>query len=154
MLAGCHHDLGNLAMAREWLEKGLGVFPHDPELLFRAGVIYRDAGDFGATEQSYLTLLSNRDVGHIDSLDVTMTGYKAHHNLALLYQDMGRLPEAERAWRAALTDHPRFTPSWMGLAELCLAQGRWGDVRSIAETVADWDERASAELLRRIPQGE
>jgi hypothetical protein len=64
------------------------------------------------------------------------------------------VPEAEREWRAALADHPRFTPSWLGLAELYIAQGRWGDVRSVAETVAGWDGHTGAELLRRIPRGE
>ena len=54
----------------------------------------------------------------IDSLDVTMTGYKAHHNLALIYQDMNRLQEAEQQRPAAVADNKRFVQSWLGRRDL------------------------------------
>jgi glycosyltransferase involved in cell wall biosynthesis/tetratricopeptide (TPR) repeat protein len=118
MLAGCYLAKGEVAQAVSQIEKGLALFPHDPELLFRAGIIYREAGNLATAERAYVTLLANREVGHIDSLDVTMTGFKAHHNLALIYRDMGRLHEAEARFRAALTDNPEFLPSRLGLNEV------------------------------------
>ena len=124
MLAGCDLDQGNGPGAREWAERGLALFPSDPELLFRAGIIYREVGDLAAAEASYVKLLTAREVGHIDSLDVSMTGFKAHHNLALIYQDQEKWAEAEVQWRAAIEKEPGFEPSRLGLAELYRHQGR------------------------------
>ena len=131
MLAGCDLDQGRPAGAREWIEKGLGLFPQDPELLFRAGIVYREVGDLSAAEASYVRLLTEREVGHIDSLDVSMTGFKAHHNLALIYQDQGKWEQAEAQWRAAVEKEPGFVPSRQGLAELYLRQGRTADAESV-----------------------
>lgn len=123
MLAGCRLAQGDVPGAVAWVEKGLRLFPRDPELLFRAGVVFREAGDLAAAERSYLTLLTARESGHIDSLDVSITGFKAHHNLALVYQDLGRWEDAEAQWRAAVEQEPGFVPSWVGLGKLALRRG-------------------------------
>ena len=148
MLANCHLEEGNLPRAKARLEEGLALTPYDPELLFRAGIIYRELGDFAAAERSYLTLLTRREVGHIDSLDVSMTGFKAQHNLALIYQDMGRYAEAEAQWRAALAQHPTFVPSWMGLGDLYLRQRRFDDMQAVASELAKFAPE-QATLLRK-----
>ena len=90
MLASCHLEQGNLAKARERIEQGLALFSRDPELLFRSGIIYRECGEFDRAIQNYRTLLTSRETGHIDSLDVSMAGFKAHHNLALIFMERGR----------------------------------------------------------------
>ncbi len=122
-LAGARLEQGEVAAAKQWVEQGLALYPHDPELLFRAGVILREAGELPAAEQAYLRLLTAREAGHIDSLDVTMTGFKAHHNLALVYRDMDRLDRAEAHFREAVRDRPNFAPSWHGLREILARQG-------------------------------
>ncbi|MCW3058182.1 MAG: hypothetical protein JWQ02_3 [Capsulimonas sp.] len=114
MLAGCALEQRELLGAKRWIEMGLNLFPKDPELLFRAGIVYKETGDLSKAESSYLKLLNEREVGHIDSIDTTMTGFKAHHNLALVYQDMGRLEEALRQFEAALVKEPGFEPSAIG----------------------------------------
>ena len=101
MLAGCELETGNLTGAKERIEQGLKLFPKDPELLFRSGIIYHECGDLQTAEQSYLKLLTDREVGHIDSIDVSMTSWKAHHNLGVIYKDLGRHEEADRHWRIA-----------------------------------------------------
>lgn len=150
MLAGCGMGRRDLAAARDWMEKGLALFPRDPELLFRAGILYRDLGDLAAAERAYVTLLTEREVGHLDSLDVTMVGFKAHHNLALIYRDRGRLAEAEQAWRAALAHQPDFVPSWLGLGELYLAQGRAVDADTVAGHLEGLAPQDAAALRQRI----
>ena len=153
MLAGCHEQKGDHAGARARLEAGLSLYPRDPELLFRAGNVYRELGDLAKAEQSYFKLLNEREEGHIDSLDVTMTTYKARHNFALVYQDMGRFGEAEKQWLAALQAHPEFVPSLLGLGELYLRMGRYGDARAVAERVegiAPGQAQALMERLRKI----
>ncbi|MBV9852071.1 MAG: glycosyltransferase [Armatimonadetes bacterium] len=147
MLAGCLQGQGDVAGAVARAEQGLALYPRDPELLFRAGVLHHQAGDLAAAEASYLRLLTDREVGHIDSLDVSMTGFKAHHNLALVYQDMGRWAEAEAQWRAAVGQEPGFGPSWAGLAELCRRQGRLAEFEAAAERAALLDP-ALAQRLR------
>lgn len=135
MLAGCRLEQGDVSGAREWVERGLTLHPHDPELLFRAGIIYRESGELEKARQSYLTLLSAREVGHIDSLDVTMTGFKAHHNLALIYQDEGNWQGAERHFRTAVNLEAQFVPSWLGLAETLRRQNRWNELQEVQKVL-------------------
>ncbi|MBV9470717.1 MAG: tetratricopeptide repeat protein, partial [Abitibacteriaceae bacterium] len=152
MLAGCHLGKEDIAKAVAVVEQGLKRFPHDPELLFRAGIIYREAGNLEAAEQSYLKLLTAREVGHIDSIDVTMTGYKAHHNLALIYMDMGRFEEAEAQWQAAVRDNPAFVPSWVGLGEIYLRTGRMEAAKALVERLKEVDAQQAALLQSRLPE--
>ena len=150
MLAGSHLERGELERAKQRLEEGLRLFPQDPELLFRAGILYRELGNLPAAEMSYLNLLNARETGHIDSLDVSMTGFKARHNLALIYQDMGRPAEAEAQWTAAVQENPTFTPSWLGLAEVFLMMRRFEDARKVAERIGGWDAGAAQSLHARL----
>jgi glycosyltransferase involved in cell wall biosynthesis/protein-L-isoaspartate O-methyltransferase len=115
MLAGCYRELKCLDQAVETIERGLRYFPHDPELLFRAGIIYRETGNLERAAASYEKLLKKREVGHIDSLDVSLASYKAHHNLGIIYLDMGRLAEARKQWQSALECNARFEPSRQAL---------------------------------------
>lgn len=150
MLAGCHLDKGETAEAREWLDKGLALFPADPEMLFRGGNVYKEAGDIAAAERCLTQVLANRETGHIDSIDVSMTGYKARHNLALLYQETGRYAEAETHWRAALSENPGFVPSWLGLAELFILTRRFEEARQVAHKIAEKDAEQANRLLSRL----
>src|SRR6185437_5053401 len=127
-------------------------YPHDPELLFRGGIIYRECGDLPRAEESYLKLFTNRATGHIDSIDVTMTTYKARHNLALIYQDMGKLADAEAQFREALKHQPGFVPSWMGLGELYLRQRRFEDCWAVANHLEAISPGAGGSLLGRLLQ--
>jgi tetratricopeptide (TPR) repeat protein len=129
MLAGSYLGKGDVQNAAQQIQAGLGLFPHDPELLFRAGIIYEKSGDLNKSEQAYLTLLTNRETGHIDSLDVSMTTYKAHHNLGALYQRMSRHADAGKQFRAAIQSNPQFAPSWLGLSEALRALGKHAEAQ-------------------------
>lgn len=148
MLTGCYMEKRDLDQARNALDTGLALFPNDPELLFRAGNLYRELGDFAAAENFYLKLFHSRESGHIDSLDVTMTSYKAHHNLALIYQDMNKLAESEQHWRAAVQISPSFAPSWQGLGELFVRLRRFDDARAVLQKL----EGLSAEHAQALRQ--
>ncbi len=63
---------------------------------FNINYAHDKRGKLASAERCNVTLLTARETGHIDSLDVSMTTFKAHHNLSLIYQDMGRFGEAER----------------------------------------------------------
>ncbi len=150
MLAGCHLSQGRLEQAQEIVERGLSFFPQDPELLFRAGVIYYHAGDWVRAEQSYIKLLTQRHQGHIDSLDITMMGFKAHHNLALTYVAMGRDTQAEEQFRAATADNMRFLPAWLGLVEMHIRRGQLQEARQLVAELAKIDAQNAAEIGRYI----
>ena len=65
--------------------------------------------------------------------DDGLRGYKARHNLALIYEETGRAAEAEAQWRTAVAENPQFTPGWLRLGELYLKQrpmGRTGSGRA------------------------
>ena len=137
MIAGCHMGRNDLAAARAAVEKGLSVYPRDPELLFRAGGIFHALGDLAAAEQYYLRLIGARETGHIDSIDVSMTGYKAYHNLGLVYQGMGRLADAEGQWRRAVAESTAFAPSWEALRDLYRGTGRTAELQSVEAKLAE-----------------
>jgi glycosyltransferase involved in cell wall biosynthesis len=154
LLAATNLDRGALPKAVEWLEQGLSRFPRDPELLFRAGIIYREVGDLPLAERSYLTLLREPETGHIDSLDVSMTTYKARHNLTILYLDMNRPNDAEEQWRAALSHCPDFPPSLLGLGELYLKLRRFPEARAVSERLSHSAPEQAERLRHHLLQAE
>ena len=107
---------------------GLGYYPDDCELLFQEGLLLRDAGDRAGAERRFLRLLERREGPHFASLDMGLRGYKARHNLGVLYAEQGRLAEAAAQWRAALTEQPNFEPALASLEELTK---RTGALRSV-----------------------
>jgi glycosyltransferase involved in cell wall biosynthesis/tetratricopeptide (TPR) repeat protein len=135
MLAGCALETHDFMGAKRWIEQGLSIYPKDPELLFRAGIIYREVGDLAKAEQSYLKLLNEREVGHIDSLDVTMAGYKAHHNLALVYLDLGRPTDAETELIRATQLQPSFVPSLVALEDIYVRTNNVSGKQRVADAL-------------------
>jgi Flp pilus assembly protein TadD len=49
-----------------------------------------------------------------------------------MYQEEGRDAEAEAQWRAALAEQPGYAHACLGLGELLLRQGRYGEVEELA----------------------
>jgi hypothetical protein len=52
-----------------------------------------------------------------------LRGYKARHNLAVLYRDQGRPAQAAKHRQLALAERPDFAPAVRSVAELRLALG-------------------------------
>jgi len=150
LLVGSHLGMRDLRAARESLEEGLRRYPRDPELLFRAGVLMRDLGDLRASEQYYLKLLTHREHGHLDSLDVSITSYKARHNLALVYMDQGKSQQAEVEWLHVTRECPAFVPALVGLADLYLRSGRAGEVRLLVDRLSELGAREAMEIQARL----
>ena len=149
MLCGSYVAKRDFDNARKYLEIGLALTPNDPELLFRAGNLFRDLGDLPVAERFYLRLLTERESGHIDSRDVTIETYKGHHNTAGLYLEMGRQADAEAHFRAALRYNPKFVPSLSGLGELFVRLRRFDDAEEIGNRIAALNPDI-AESFRRI----
>lgn len=99
------------------------LFPEDRELLFRHAMLCHGRGDLAEAEASYLKTLSEQQERHFASYDQGIVGFKARHNLALVYGDMGRHDLSEVQWRQVLRRQPRFLPAWQGMIDLLLERG-------------------------------
>jgi len=98
--------------------QGLELFPDDVELLFRKGILSHSMGRNDEAERSYLAAIQTRSSQHFASVDPAVASYKARHNLALAYKDMGRPDLAEVQLRNVLGQQPDFEPSRKVLLEL------------------------------------
>ncbi len=141
LIVQCHRRLGQAAEARSACRAGRAVYPADVELLFQESLAARESGDLPGAEACLLRLLATRErePDHFASVDPGLTGYKARHNLAVVYRDQGRTAEAEAQWRAAVAERPDFVPAWLGLGEIlsCLgALGRPGGGLAAARRIA------------------
>ncbi|MFO0938678.1 MAG: glycosyltransferase [Gemmataceae bacterium] len=118
LIAQCHRRLGRIDDARAAIAEGCNLFPDDAELLFLNGVLAQEAKDWNKAETIFRNLVNGSDVNRFASVDTGLRGVKARHNLASIYFETGRLDEASREWRAALTLDPAFVPALAGLNEI------------------------------------
>jgi tetratricopeptide (TPR) repeat protein len=123
--------LGQRLEALAACQTGRGLYPDDSELLFAEGVLRRELGDPAGAEACLRRLLEGREGEHFASVDTGLRGYKARHNLAVVYQEQQRLAEAEAPWRAAVVERGDFQPAWLGLGEVYLTQQRWPELDEI-----------------------
>jgi tetratricopeptide (TPR) repeat protein len=124
LLSQCHRHLGENEQALSASRNGRDFYPDDVELLFQEGLARRAVSDAAGAEACWLRLLEPRRHEHFASVDAGLAGYKARHNLALLYREQARLGAAETQWRAALVEQPAFLPAVVGLGEIFLTQGK------------------------------
>ncbi len=149
LIVQCLRRLEQPAAALESCRAGREIYPEDAELLFQQGLILRGMGDWKGAEACLLQLLQSREGDHFASVDPGLRGYKARHNLAVLYQDQGRLAEATAQWQAIVAERPDFIPAWLGLGELYLAGNLWRDLDVVARRLLERSEgREEAALFR------
>jgi glycosyltransferase involved in cell wall biosynthesis/Flp pilus assembly protein TadD len=118
-------ESGRIPAAWETCDKGVTIFPKDAELLFRRGILAHRCGRLREAELAYLAALSGGDERHFSSLDPGICSFKARHNLAVVYADMGRLADAETEWRRVVNEAPEFAPGWRGLGETLVRQRKY-----------------------------
>jgi tetratricopeptide (TPR) repeat protein len=100
----CHRRLGQPAAALAACQEGRRYYPDDAQLLFQEALLRHAQGDRAGAERCLLRLLTTQDEPHFASVAEGLRGYKARHQLALLYQEQGRLAEAEAQWRTVLQE--------------------------------------------------
>ena len=106
------------AAAGKTCEEGLQRFPGNPELLFRRAMLHHASGRFSAAIEDYLTILKPQTDRHFSSRDVGILGYKARHNLALVYEDVGQPDKAIAEWREILKERPDYDAALAALRKL------------------------------------
>jgi glycosyltransferase involved in cell wall biosynthesis/predicted Zn-dependent protease/predicted O-methyltransferase YrrM len=120
LLARCHHQGGDARKAEATCRRGRTHYPDDAELLFLSAGLARELGDPSVAEGLYRKLIDGTEGPHFASVDTSLRAVKGRHNLAVMFLEQGRLPEAEGVWRAALTHDPYFFPAQVGLGEVCI----------------------------------
>lgn len=122
---------GELSQALAACQAGRAERPRDGELAFLEAALLHQAGRHADAEARLLALLAARPAGAASGLDLGMFGFKARHNLALVYRAQGRANEEEEQWRAILEERPGSGPAHLGLGELFLRQGRTGELHAL-----------------------
>jgi tetratricopeptide (TPR) repeat protein len=149
-LAGqAHRQLGDPAAAERVLTDGLKHCPGDAEILFYLAVCQRERGDRRAAIATLEQLLTTRSDAQFASVDAGLRGYKGAHNLATLYLEEGRWPQAETLWRQVTAQQPNFADGWAGLAEVCLVQGKRGEAEQALTRLEALGCAEHAERVRR-----
>ncbi len=116
--------------------EGLARFPDDPELLFRSGLLHHHFGRLRDAEACYQTVLAGGAERRFASVDVGIVGFKTRHNLALVYEEMGRLDDAERQWQAVTEERPDYRAGWRGLGNVLLERGDLDAAEAVAERMS------------------
>jgi len=147
MVMQMERERGQPQAARAAYDEARAHYPTDPELLFQAGLLYRALGDHQQAERSLLGALQAPEEPYFSSMDPGLRGYKARHNLAVIYLETGRPDQAEEQWRAAIAEAPDFAPAWEGLAELLM---RRGDGPGLSALGSQARRRAGSEGLAQM----
>jgi glycosyltransferase involved in cell wall biosynthesis len=134
LLAQGHRQLGQRYKMMTMVLAGLVRYPDQADLLFLAGSLLHEAGDYLAAEKYFLQLMAAPQ-GKYFALgdDIGITTYRAKHQLARLYRDMKRNMEAEALWRESLAEEPNFPQGWLGLGQVLIDQNRWPEVDQVIE---------------------
>jgi glycosyltransferase involved in cell wall biosynthesis len=135
LLVSTYRHLGRHTTAWEACFKGLKHFPDDPELRFRQATMLRDFGNLPDAARAFEDLLALQNGRHLSSVDRSIKGYRARHNLASIYAELGELPKAEGLWRQVIREAPTFHPAFRALGETLLRQGKIDEARQLTEQI-------------------
>jgi tetratricopeptide (TPR) repeat protein len=126
LLVQAYGDLNRTESALWTCQRGLELFPDDPELIFRHGVLLQKVGRLTESLISFERVLALPQQNHFSSLDIGILGVKAWQNVAMISESLGHQKKAEEAWRRAIMCDPQSVVSWwgfLGLGEFAVDEG-------------------------------
>ncbi|HEV3262680.1 MAG TPA: glycosyltransferase, partial [Gemmataceae bacterium] len=132
LIMDCHRRLGHVQEALAACQEGRKYYPDDTLLLFQEALLREENGDLPGAIACLQRLLETQEPEHFSSVAEGLRGFRARHQLAVLYHRQGRGAEAEAQWRAAITERPDYAPAWLGLGELLVSQGRWAELEAFS----------------------
>lgn len=149
LLVYSYAQLGKQDEAWQVCQEGVGQFPQDVELKFRKAILLHDAGRLPEAVQEYQELLEKQEGRYFSSMDRGIRGFKARHNLAIVFTDMKDLARAEEQWQLVIAEEPGYRWGWRGLGEALLGQGKHQEALQLAkELFANPQLAAEGRLLR------
>jgi GT2 family glycosyltransferase/2-polyprenyl-3-methyl-5-hydroxy-6-metoxy-1,4-benzoquinol methylase len=129
-------------------QRGRSYYPDDKELLFRQAMLEHQLGRLSDAVRTYRAILAEPAQRHFASVDAGLAGYKARHNLALVFEDQANFQAAESEWRTILAERPEYLAARSGLIECLLHQRRLKEAESELELLKV--RSASPVELRRL----
>lgn len=143
-------ELGRRDDALAVCRAGRAAYPLDAELLFHAGQLGCECGDFAAAEAALLQLVELPSGACAASgEDPGLRRHKGRCVLAEVYRASGRASDAEAQWRKAIELEPGYVTAWICLGDFYLSQSRFADLEVLAgELEAQRGRPVDAQLLR------
>ena len=137
LLTSAHKNAQRHDQAWQACKQGLVLFPQDRELLFYSGVLLHHFGRLDQAEAAYLKALASQEARHFSSVDPAIGGFKARHNLALVYDDMGQLEKAREQWLRIVEEVPDYRAGWRGLCDALLKLGDLAQLEPIVHKLKE-----------------
>jgi type IV pilus assembly protein PilF len=157
-LAIAYMSQGNLALAREKIEKALSQDPKSASVHSVAGLVYERVGDDRKAQLHYSTALRIKpdDPEALNSYGVYLcrkgdtkeaeklflraarnpvyrTPELAYNNAGLCLRNGGQLEDAEKHFKQALAIKPQFGDAMLQLADLNFERGRMSDAQALVQ---------------------
>ncbi|MCA9057118.1 MAG: tetratricopeptide repeat protein, partial [Planctomycetaceae bacterium] len=131
---------GEIEEAIEHARSGLDLYPDDPELRFRYGVLLLHVDQCEAAVQEFRRILTRTSIRRFQSVDSSITGYKLHHNLALALDRLGKTREAAAEWDQAFSHAPASATAQLEVARHALQLGNHEKLREVALRASENDD--------------
>jgi Tfp pilus assembly protein PilF len=110
-------------------------------------MVAHQLGNLDDAERAYLAALADQDGRHFASKDRAIVGFKARHNLALVYLDQHDTAKAQEQWRLVVAEAPHFAQAWRGLAD---AAQRTNNPQLLEQLVAEMGEHHDLAVEKKI----
>jgi GT2 family glycosyltransferase/tetratricopeptide (TPR) repeat protein/SAM-dependent methyltransferase len=145
----CYQSLGRHDRAMAACEEGLRLFPLDAELRFRRGLLLHQQGKLREAVAAYHDVLDRHEPPHFSSMVAGIESYLTRHNLAVVYEELGELNNAEKQWQLILAERPEYRLAWRALGGLLLRQRKIDEATGVAgKLLGDVRLRSEGLLLR------
>ena len=138
---------GRLEAALEVASHALTLFASDKELRFRRSIIYLDLNRLEEAARDMEQVIHEPIDRTFQSLDKGITGHKAFHNLAVIYEQLERHQDAENCWQQAIQICPEFSGSWLALTRLYLKRGRMAAAEKLQARLPQAHQNLSTRAL-------
>ncbi len=115
LLVSVRYQQQRFAEAYEICQQARRLYADDKELLFRQAMLEHQLGRLDEAVHSYWEVLEAPAERHFASVDAGIAGYKARHNLALVYEALGWIDEAVTQWSSILRERPLYRDAHVGL---------------------------------------
>jgi Flp pilus assembly protein TadD len=109
------------------------------------------AGRLQAAVDAYVAVLAGSGERHFSSIDRGIVGFKARHNLALVYEDLGDEQKAIQQWELIINEVPEYPNGWRGLIDNYLRTGKYGPAEAVIERMMQI-KRLHGEAFRALAQ--
>jgi len=126
--------------------EGCSIYPDDKELQFRQAMLEHQLGRPQEAIAAYRRVLSNPAERHFSSIDAGLDGFKAQHNLAMVYEDTGDFESAASEWEQITQERPNYVAARRGLIDACFNLSNLAKLQAIQSEFQNQTDSSVAHL--------